>query len=93
MHQANVAHKFWGVAHVHHTGRDEDKGGRGSSAIRTNVDSEFTIKKNEDTGACVVNTTKQRNMAGDLRFSYLLEKVKLCTDVEGFDRLCGTREV
>ena len=71
---------------VHHTGRDEDKGGRGSSAIRTNVDSEFTIKKNEDTGACVVNTTKQRNMAGDLRFSYELEKVKLCTDEEGVDR-------
>lgn len=34
-------------------------------------------------GACVVNTTKQRNMAGDLRFSYELEKVKLCTDVDG----------
>ncbi|UWQ02845.1 helicase RepA family protein [Aliiroseovarius crassostreae] len=71
---------------VHHTGRDEDKGGRGSSAIRTNVDSEFTIKKDEDSGTCVVNTTKQRNMAGDLRFSYELEKVKLCTDKEGFDR-------
>lgn len=71
---------------VHHTGRDEDKGGRGSSAIRTNVDSEFTIKKDEDSGACVVNTTKQRNMAGDLRFSYELAKVKLCTDDEGVDR-------
>ncbi|UWP90191.1 AAA family ATPase [Aliiroseovarius crassostreae] len=71
---------------VHHTGRDEDKGGRGSSAIRTNVDSEFTIKKDDDTGACIVNTTKQRNMAGDLRFSYELERVKLCTDEEGVDR-------
>ncbi|UWP96506.1 helicase RepA family protein [Aliiroseovarius crassostreae] len=71
---------------VHHTGRDEDRGGRGSSAIRTNVDSEFTIKKDDDAGTCTVNTTKQRNMAGDLRFSYELEQVKLCTDEEGVDR-------
>jgi hypothetical protein len=71
---------------VHHTGRDEDRGGRGSSAIRTNVDSEFTIKKDDDAGTCTVNTTKQRNLAGDLRFSYELEQVKLCTDKEGFDR-------
>lgn len=71
---------------IHHTGREEDRGGRGSSAIRSNVDSEFTVRNDQDTNEAVLTTTKQRNIEGGLRFSYKLRKVLLGYDEEGEER-------
>lgn len=71
---------------IHHTGREEDRGGRGSSAIRSNVDSEFTVRNDQDTNEAVLTTTKQRNIEGGLRFTYSLRKVLLGYDEEGEER-------
>lgn len=71
---------------VHHTGREEERGGRGSSAIRSNVDSEFTIKADPESNEAVLTTTKQRNLENGLRFSYALRKKLLGYDDEGYER-------
>jgi RecA-family ATPase len=71
---------------VHHTGREEERGGRGSSAIRSNVDSEFTIKADSESNEAVLTTTKQRNLENGLRFSYALRKKLLGYDDEGYER-------
>ncbi|GAA3874447.1 hypothetical protein GCM10022404_25380 [Celeribacter arenosi] len=71
---------------VHHTGREEDRGGRGSSAIRSNVDSEFSVRKDDETQEVILTTTKQRNMENGMRFSYRLKKVLLGFDDENYER-------
>lgn len=71
---------------VHHTGREEERGGRGSSAIRSNVDTELTIKADPESNEAVLTTTKQRNLENGLRFSYALRKKLLGYDDEGYER-------
>lgn len=62
---------------VHHTGKDESKGGRGSVALKCAVDTELEISKD------VIRTKKQRDRerAPDLSFSW--EVVHLGTDEKG----------
>lgn len=65
--QATGAH----VLLVHHTGKDQDRGARGSSVLRTNVDSEFSLNAAQDGEIVRLTQEKQRNLAkgSDLAFS------------------------
>lgn len=68
---------------IHHTGKDEERGNRGSSVIRTNVDSEMSIKKDEETKEATLFTTKQRNLDTDLSFRFRLKTIDLGLDDDG----------
>jgi hypothetical protein len=46
---------------VHHSGKDSDRGMRGSSALRGAVDSEFEIKRNGDTMNVCLSVKKQKD--------------------------------
>lgn len=47
---------------VHHMGKDQDRGSRGSSVLRTNVDAEFFLKAKEDDDVVRLTQEKQRNL-------------------------------
>jgi hypothetical protein len=49
------------VMAVHHSGKDTDKGMRGSSALRGAVDSEFEIKRKSDTMSVCLSVKKQKD--------------------------------
>lgn len=63
---------------IHHTGKDEDRGGRGSSAYRAACDTEIFVSSNH-----TITCKKQRDMveADDLHFS--LRTVTLGADQDG----------
>ncbi len=70
---------------VHHTGKDADRGGRGSSALRGAVDSELSLKP-LDGGAVVLSHEKQRTMPKGLAVQFRMETVVLGKDEDGEDR-------
>ena len=49
------------VLAVHHSGKDSDKGMRGSSALRGAVDSEFEIVRRKDTQQVALHVRKQKD--------------------------------
>ena len=68
------------VLWIHHTGKDTEKGGRGSSAIETLMDSSILLKRpagynQQDGAAVVVEYTKGRSVAGDAVAKFA---IKLC---------------
>ena len=68
------------VLWIHHTGKDTEKGGRGSSAIETLMDSSILLKRpagydQQDGAAVVVEYTKSRSVAGDAVAKFA---IKLC---------------
>jgi len=62
---------------VHHSDKDSDKGARGSSSLRSAVDTEIKV-----TGGQAV-CTKQRDMAKPDAVYFALRQVKLGTDQDG----------
>lgn len=69
-----------GVCIIHHCGKDEDRGARGSSALRAAVDTEIQIKSDWQ-----IISTKQRDRAALEPFHFKLRPVVLGQDQDGDD--------
>lgn len=63
---------------VHHTGKDEDRGARGSSALRAAVDTEINVTSEGE-----IVCKKQRDMAYASTLYFTLRDVVLGTDEDG----------
>lgn len=70
---------------VHHTGKDHDRGSRGSSALRGAVDTEICLRPQDD-GSVVVTQEKQRTMMKGRSVRFTTESVVLGQDEDGEDR-------
>lgn len=70
---------------VHHTGKDADRGGRGSSALRGAVDTEVCLKRHDDKHV-IVSQEKQRTMEKLGPVYFRTEAVRLGVDEDGDDR-------
>lgn len=68
---------------VHHSGKDEAKGARGSSSFRAVLDAEFQVKREGDQIAMILTCTKMKDAEEPKRGAYDLQPVKLFTDEEG----------
>lgn len=69
---------------VHHTGKDIERGGRGSSALRGALDTEFFIMRENDDGLAITLTcTKQKDDAERSAKAYDLREAYLYTDEDG----------
>ncbi|EHP4115638.1 AAA family ATPase [Escherichia coli] len=69
---------------VHHSGKDETKGARGSSAFRASLDAEYRIRR-EGAGseALVISCTKMKDAEELKEAAYDLRVVELFTDADG----------
>lgn len=67
---------------VHHTGKDAEKGARGSTVLLGAIDTEAKVKK-QAAGGGVLSITKQRNGEDGIRIGYRLEVVTLGQDQDG----------
>jgi hypothetical protein len=67
---------------VHHTGKDESKGARGSYAFKADVDTEISITIDED-GTAVAAIQKQKDGPEGERFTFRRRDVDLGLDDEG----------
>lgn len=70
---------------VHHTGKDESRGARGSSVLRAAVDTEIEVTRSGDDGGPggTIRTTKQRDLDGNFSRSFVLEKCELADERTG----------
>lgn len=66
---------------VHHTGKDESRGGRGHSSLFAALDTEIVVSQ---TGSVRIATvTKQRDLPSGGRYAFALDVVELGHDSEG----------
>jgi AAA domain len=63
---------------IHHTGKDEDRGARGSSALRAAVDTEILVSS-----AHSITSQKQRDMVAPDPLHFTLRSVRLGFDEDG----------
>ncbi|EDT6460682.1 AAA family ATPase [Salmonella enterica subsp. enterica] len=71
---------------VHHSGKDETKGARGSSAFRAALDAEYRIgRENSDVTALVAACTKMKDAEEPKESAYDLKSVAVFTDTDGED--------
>ncbi|WP_319927851.1 helicase RepA family protein, partial [Xenorhabdus littoralis] len=71
---------------VHHSGKDESKGARGSSAFRAALDVEYRInQEGEKGGAQIITCTKMKDAEEPETQAYDLRVVELFTDKDGED--------
>ena len=75
------------VMPVHHCGKDESKGMRGSSALHGSADAEWAVSRRADTGARMLSIEKMKDGPDKGRISYELENGKLGVDADGSDIL------
>ncbi|OEI62797.1 DNA primase [Escherichia coli] len=69
---------------VHHSGKDETKGARGSSAFRAALDAEYRIRREgADSEALVISCTKMKDAEELKEAAYDLRVVELFTDTDG----------
>ncbi|WP_081316024.1 helicase RepA family protein [Pantoea dispersa] len=68
---------------VHHSGKDEAKGARGSSSFRAALDAEFQVKREDENIALILSCTKMKDAEEPKRRAYDLQPVRLFTDEEG----------
>ena len=66
---------------LHHPGKDETRGARGSSALHAASDTVLELKKNKD--VVCVRAVKQRDMEGDKELNFKIEKVVIGKDEDG----------
>tara|TARA_R100000995_G_scaffold30176_4_gene13444 strand:- start:1897 stop:3696 length:1800 start_codon:yes stop_codon:yes gene_type:complete len=69
------------VCLIHHSGKDESKGSRGSSSLRAACSTEIEIKKGGDVSVATV--TKQREMEISGEFAFKLKVVEIGTNQRG----------
>lgn len=71
---------------VHHSGKDESKGARGSSAFRAALDVEYRInREGKKGGALVITCTKMKDAEEPETQAYDMRVVELFTDKDGGD--------
>ncbi|MEL7690537.1 helicase RepA family protein [Citromicrobium bathyomarinum] len=63
---------------VHHTGKDEERGARGSSALRAAVDTEILVSASH-----TISSKKQRDMVAPFDLHFTLRSVTLGEDEDG----------
>lgn len=68
---------------VHHSGKDEAKGARGSSSFRAALDAEFHVKREGEARALILSCTKMKDSEEPERHAYDLRQVDLYTDDDG----------
>lgn len=68
---------------VHHSGKDEAKGARGSSSLRAALDAEFHVKREGEARALILSCTKMKDAEEPGRHAYDLRQVDLYTDEDG----------
>ncbi|MHB2095870.1 helicase RepA family protein [Pantoea dispersa] len=68
---------------VHHSGKDEARGARGSSSFRAALDAEFQVKREDENIALILSCTKMKDAEEPKRRAYDLQPVRLFTDEEG----------
>ena len=71
---------------VHHTGKDGDRGSRGSSTLNSNVDTDLTIKRDQESDIVTVTQLQQRQMTRGASICFQLKPVDLGVDDEGDPR-------
>ncbi|EOA1825149.1 helicase RepA family protein [Raoultella planticola] len=71
---------------IHHSGKDQDKGARGSSAFRAALDVEFNVRREGEGGALILSCTKMKDAEEPPRRAYDLHSVDLYVDDDG-DRI------
>ncbi|WP_422824376.1 AAA family ATPase [Xenorhabdus bharatensis] len=71
---------------VHHSGKDESKGARGSSALRAALDVEYKIsREGKKGGSLVITCTKMKDAEEPDTKAYDMRVVELFTDKDGED--------
>ncbi|EOB4988551.1 helicase RepA family protein [Salmonella enterica] len=68
---------------VHHSGKDDTKGARGSSAFRAALDAEFNIRREGEGGAIILTCTKMKDAEEPKQAAFDLRTVELFTDRDG----------
>jgi putative DNA primase/helicase len=68
---------------IHHSGKDLDKGARGSSAFRAALDVEFNVRREGDGGALVLSCTKMKDSEEPATRAYDLSPINLYIDNDG----------
>jgi hypothetical protein len=63
---------------IHHTGKDEERGARGSSALRAAVDTEILVSSSRS-----ITSQKQRDMVAPEPLHFKLRSVRLGNDEDG----------
>jgi hypothetical protein len=71
---------------VHHTGKDADRGGRGSSALRAAVDTEICLKPGKTENSVAIVQDKQRTQPKLAPEYFRIEKTVLGMDEDGEER-------
>ncbi|SFQ13144.1 AAA domain-containing protein [Tranquillimonas alkanivorans] len=72
------------VLFVHHCGKDQSRGARGSSGLKGAVDTELRLQSGDD-NVVVGTIDKQRTMPKTVCYSFGLQPVKLGEDEDGGD--------
>ncbi|EOV0286486.1 helicase RepA family protein [Salmonella enterica] len=70
---------------VHHSGKDEGKGARGSSAFRAALDTEFNVRREGEGGAFILTCTKMKDAEETRQCAYDLKQIPLLTDSDNED--------
>lgn len=68
---------------VHHSGKDQEKGARGSSALRAALDVEMMIKRESDALAVEVSCTKMKDAEPADKRTFDLTDIEILTDEDG----------
>jgi len=70
---------------VHHSGKDRDRGMRGSNALLGAADAVIEVSRHEESGICEGKIVKVKDGAADTPFKYTLRQSVLGVDEEGED--------
>lgn len=68
---------------VHHSGKDENKGARGSSSLKGALDAEFQVSRETYQRALILKNTKMKDLELAEDKAYDLEKLAIFTDKDG----------
>lgn len=68
---------------VHHSGKDDTKGARGSSAFRAALDAEFNVRREGEGGAIILTCTKMKDAEEPRPAAFDLREAELFTDRDG----------
>ena len=68
---------------VHHTGKDQSRGARGSSALRAATDTELSLAKDSESREGLLTVAKQRDGETGLKIGFALSVVNLGVDTDG----------
>lgn len=71
------------VMPVHHTGKDKDKGARGSSALRAALETEISVEKMDGLPNLTVRITKQKDDEEGPPMAFRLQKVEVTHPTTG----------